>query len=53
MKANIELSRVADMLFLLSSLSIISHLFEPSFPHLSPPSQTDLLIESKRVCAEF
>lgn len=47
MKANIELSRVADMLFLLPSLSIISHLFEPSLPHPSPPSQTDLLIESE------
>lgn len=53
MKANIELSRVADMLFLLPRLSIISHLFEPSLPCPSPPSQTDLLIESKRVYAEF
>lgn len=53
MKANIEHSRVADRLFLLPSLSIISHLFEPSLLHPSPPSQTGLLIESERVYAGF
>lgn len=47
MKANIELSRVAHMLFLRPSLSIISYLFEPSLMRPSPPFQTDLLIESE------
>lgn len=46
MKVNIEVSRVADTLFLLPSLSIISHLFESFLPHPSSLSQTDLLIDS-------
>lgn len=47
MKANIELSRVAHLLLLRPSLSVISYLFEPSLMGPSPPFQTDLLIESE------
>lgn len=53
MKASIEVSGVADRLFLLPSLSIISRSFAPFLLHPSPPSQADSLIESERLYAKF
>lgn len=53
MKASIEGCGVADRLFLLPSLSIISRLFVPFLLHPTPPSQADSLIESERVYAKF